>query len=160
MSKAEAVLVGLRRLFKEDADYLQPGWFDVIEVALADAGYYIAPIIPVQTIQSRSTDPRTSHAAEPTPLRAGTQRHLLLSAYHSNVGREWENNYGGLTDEEAATFAEGVSPTSEYAKRCSELRAAGLIIDTGKNRKGNSGLDRIVCRITEAGKAELRRLGS
>lgn len=154
MSKSDAMLEGLIRLGVYYTD-LQPGWFDVVEAALSEGGYYIAPITPATTIQSRSTDPRTSAKAEPSPIRANTQRHLLLESYTKDAaGRQ-----NGLTDEQAMELAVGVRHDSEYAKRCSELRAAGLIIDTGKDRPGNAGTDRIVCQITELGRAELARVG-
>jgi hypothetical protein len=150
MSKSDAMLKGMERVGFDWS--LQPGWFDVIEAALAEDGYYIAPVIPATTTGSRTTDPRTSHAAaESIKVRAGTQRARLLETF----GR-WPDD--GLTDEQAMERSQGVRADSEYAKRCSELRAAGLIRDTGRDRKGGSGLDRIVSEITEAGKAALRGL--
>lgn len=129
-----------------------------IEQTLTDLGYYVAPITPATTVGARATDPRTSHkAAEVIRLKAGTQRHRLLEAFarDSLVG-----NGTGLTDEEAMEQTVGVSPTSEYATRCSEMRRAGWLVDTGEDRKGNSGTPRIVSRITEKGLAELRRVNS
>lgn len=102
-----------------------------------------------RTIPAKATDPATSHtAANGGAIRKGTQRHLLLKAWAA-YGAE------GLTDEEAMILADGVSPMSEYAKRSSELRDAGLIIPTGETRPGSSGTERMVSRITELGLATL-----
>jgi hypothetical protein len=95
--------------------------------------------------RARRTDPATSQAAgKDAAYRAGSQKALLLTAFTSHPD--------GLTDEEAAIIA-GVSLTSEYAKRCSELRDAMLIVPrinpaTGEplTRVARSGLQRIVCR--------------
>lgn len=110
-------------------------------------------------IPSRSSDPDTSRRAEPTEVRAGTQRARLLAAF------ALEPAVDGLTDEEAADLADGVPYRSEFAKRCSELRAAGLIepcVDGGTSmpvtRKGVAGHYRIVCQITDAGRATLAGL--
>lgn len=98
-----------------------------------------------RVIPSRSTDPETSRVAEPVKIRAGTQRAHLLSCF-------W-NFPGGLTDEEAMKCAHHVSATSEYAKRCSELREGGYIEPTGETRPGSAGPQRIVSRITAKGRA-------
>jgi hypothetical protein len=118
---------------------------------LQTLGYYLAPLTTSAGPTARASDPRTSKAYDAAKMRKGTQGHLLLLAF-SEVPTD------GLTDEEAMQHAEGVSPTSEYAKRCSDLRSAGLIVDTGVDRKGSSGLDRIVSRITDKGWAVLRGL--
>lgn len=104
------------------------------------------------TIPAKTTDPATSHSATNVgAIRKGTQRYLLLGAW-AFYGEE------GLTDEEAMILADGVSPMSEYAKRSSELRDAGLIIPTGETRPGASGTERMVSRITELGQATLRAI--
>lgn len=100
-----------------------------------------------RTIPSRSTDPDTSRKAEPGPMRAGSQRARLLAAFARPEAVD------GLTDEEAADLADGVPYRSEFAKRCSELRAAGLIEPTGSTRPGVAGHERIVSRITDGGQA-------
>lgn len=106
-----------------------------------------------RTIPARSTDPGTSHAAtEEIKVRAGTQRARLLAEF-ATAHRAGEN---GLTDEQAMECAIGVSPLSEYAKRCSELREAGFIEPTGETRRGASGMERIVSRITDKGRAWVR----
>lgn len=105
-----------------------------------------------RTIPARSTDPGTSHAAtEEIKVRAGSQRHYLLQSFEAFATH-------GLTDEQAMASSYGrVSPNSEYSKRCSELREAGFIEPTGETRKGASGMDRIVSRITDKGQEWVRR---
>lgn len=99
------------------------------------------------TIPARATDPQTSHAAtRAIVVRAGTQRHYLLAQFAAG---------DHLTDEQAMEASPFVRPTSEYAKRCSELRDAGLIEPTGETRPGTAGPQRIVCRITELGRKAL-----
>jgi hypothetical protein len=91
-------------------------------------------------------------------VKAGTQRFRLLAAFAAAFeGKLGVTAFDGLTDEEAMEVAEGVSPKSEYATRCSELRTAGYIVDTGQDRKGDSRLPRIICRITPMGLAAYRR---
>lgn len=111
------------------------------------------PMSPVgRTIPARTTDPSTSHAATLTPIKARTQRAKLLESFGLLSAAE------GITDEEAMEKATGVSPLSEYAKRCSELREAGLIETTGAVRKGGTGKDRIVSKITDEGHRVLSSL--
>lgn len=167
MSKVDGVLQALNRLGLRvvgpgpvrgipTGESLQPGWLDVFEQALSEHGYYLAPIQPAGTgPAARKADPRTSQsaAAAARSTRAGSQRHKLLAAFAHAPQR-------GMTDEEAMEFAQGVTPTSEYAKRCSELRAAGWIEDSGEDREGGAGLPRIVSKITEQGLAALRRIES
>lgn len=124
---------------------------DEMMEALGVEGYYLAPLTTEGGPTARTTDPRTSKQWSPDHMRPGSQAHRLLQTF----GR-WPDD--GLTDEQAMEKSEGVSPLSEYAKRCSDLRSAGLIHDTGRDRKGASGLDRIVSEITDKGKAVLERL--
>lgn len=110
---------------------------------------YVEPAKPkaARVIPSRNTDPGTSHqAAAAVIITAKNQRGRLLAAW----GRLED-----ATDEEAMEAAEGVSAVSEYAKRSSELREAGLIEVTGETRKGGAGTPRIVSKITDAGRAAL-----
>lgn len=98
---------------------------------------------------ARNTDPDTSHAAAAEiKVKAGSQRARLLAAF-AGFG-QWRIE--GLTDEEAMRIAQGVSPTSEYSKRCSELREGGFIEPTGETRPGAAGPQRIVSRITDKGR--------
>lgn len=116
---------------------------------------YVSPQVG-RTIPSRRSDPGTSHnAATAIKVKAGTQRAKLLLAFRDAPTTRLQ---GDLTDEEAMEDAEGVSPVSEYAKRCSELRDAGLIEPTGETRKGASGVDRIVSVITDAGRTAAQAL--
>ena len=90
----------------------------------------------------RRTDPPTSEAgAKVVLLRAGTQRHRLLTAYAD--GSE-------LTADEAMRKS-GVSERSCYWKRISELREGGFIETTGEERAAESGAVQMVCRITVKG---------
>lgn len=109
-----------------------------------------------RVIPSRTTDPATSHAAaREIKVKAGSQRAHLLRAF--NAISQYTDK--GLTDEEAAQIAVHVSMGSEYSKRCSELREAGYIEPTGETRaNGSSGLQRIVSRITDKGRAAVRSL--
>ena len=91
--------------------------------------------------QARRTDPDTSQQAA-LAVRPNTARWFLLSAHA--VYPE------GLTDEEAASSA-GLSLTSEYATRCSELERAGLLVNTDAVRTGDAGMGRMVRRITNEG---------
>lgn len=164
MNKSDAMLNGLDRLGlvsnESWAPTLEPGWFDVVEAALAEGGFYIAPIgRAADHPTARSTDPRTSQGNITYTMRANSQRHRLLKAYEAVNPHGIDGIGQGLSDEEAMEAAEGVRHDSEYATRCSELRNAGWIIDTGADRKGATGTPRIVCRITDAGRVELRRLG-
>jgi hypothetical protein len=96
--------------------------------------------------QARASDPPTSHEAAVVALgRKGNARRRLL--------RSFAGHPAGLTDEEAAAYAD-LSLRSEYATRCSELRRLGLIEATDQTRVGESGSHRMVSRITDSGVAE------
>lgn len=128
------------------------GW----EAAVKDAGLSVM-VYNGRVIPSRTTDPATSHAAaREIKVKAGSQRALLLEAFYEAPYRRFYDK--GMTDEQAMEFAVGVSPNSEYSKRCSELREAGYIEPTGETRTGSSGLQRIVSRITAKGRAAVKGL--
>jgi hypothetical protein len=96
----------------------------------------------------RSADPITSvlGAGDVKPRR-GSQQALLLAEYAHR---------DGLTDEEAGLFSGLLSrPKCCYWKRCSELRAKGLIAVTGETRLSSAGSAMQVCAITEAGRNAL-----
>jgi hypothetical protein len=96
----------------------------------------------------RSADPITSvlGAGDVKPRR-GSQQALLLAEYAYR---------DGLTDEEAGLFSGLLSrPKCCYWKRCSELRAKGLIAVTGETRLSSAGSAMQVCAITEAGRNAL-----
>ena len=97
----------------------------------------------------RSADPITSvlGAGDVKPRR-GSQQALLLAEYAHR---------DGLTDEEAGLFSGLLSrPKCCYWKRCSELRAKGLIAPTGVTRLSSAGSAMQVCAITPAGKEALQ----
>jgi hypothetical protein len=95
----------------------------------------------------RSADPITSvlGGGNVKPRRT-SQAMLLLAEYLQ----------GGMTDEEAG-MASGLAlkPKCCYWKRCSELRAMGLIIPTGETRLSSAGSAMQVCEITEEGEKAL-----
>ena len=96
----------------------------------------------------RSADPITSAlgAGDVKPRRQ-TQAMQLLAEY---VHRD------GLTDEEAGLFSGLLSrPKCCYWKRCSELRAKGLIAPTGVTRLSSAGSAMQVCAITAEGRKAL-----
>ena len=91
----------------------------------------------------RSPDWTTSVAgAESVAYRAGSQKAKLLQVFRDSYPQS-------LTDEEAAVKA-GISLSSEYSKRCGELRQDHAIvvvyIRPGEplTRPGQSGVQRIV----------------
>ena len=102
----------------------------------------------------RATDPATSRtAAADVRIRLASQQHQLLTAYgHPSANL-------GLTADEAGIYT-GLAARRGccYWKRCSELRHAGFIEDTGRTRTGMAGSEQMVCVITERGLAELGRL--
>ena len=77
-------------------------------------------------------------------MRVGSHRAILLAIYaDANLG---------LTDEEAAARATAQGHDIKgYWKRCSDLRAIGLIQDLGIRRAVSSGSQAIVCAITQPG---------
>lgn len=108
-----------------------------------------ADLTDVEHPAARFADPITSHrAAASVAMRSGSQRHRLLVTYGSGVSQ---------TADEARRRA-GLPRTSCYWKRCSELREAGLIADTGRTRPGDAGDEQMVCAITDEGLAALSRI--
>ena len=96
----------------------------------------------------RNTDPITSvQGAQDVKPRRGSQAMLLLAEYAHR---------DGLTDEEAGLFSGLLHrPKCCYWKRCSELRAKGLIADTGETRLSSAGSMMRVCAITPEGRKAL-----
>lgn len=115
----------------------------------------------------RTGDHATSVAgAHAVAFRAGSQSHRLLAGYEAagNTKHIGGDDYG-FTDEEAAEWAGLLR--SCYWKRCGELRQDGLIEvipqpspDGVLTRIGSAGSPRIVCRITDEGRARLARLSA
>ena len=96
----------------------------------------------------RNTDPATSvQGARDVKPRRVSQAMLLLSMYE----------YADLTDEQAGNLS-GLAqrPKCCYWKRCSELRAQGLIAPTGETRISSAGSAMQVCAITPEGKKALK----
>ena len=97
----------------------------------------------------RDHDPVTSvMAAANVTCRARSQKWLLLVCY-TQAGEQ------GLTDEEAGIRSGLKDRGANYWRRCSDLRAMGLIQPTGEKRISTMGELRMVCRITAAGRAVL-----
>lgn len=92
--------------------------------------------------RARADGPATSAAAAASLPRMTDSHVLLLHAY-------WGAGPAGLTDEQAADRA-GVPVRSCWWKRCGELRALGVIVETGETRAGGAGRQRIVCRAAGA----------
>ena len=98
----------------------------------------------------RNTDPDTSkHGGSDVAMRRNSQAFALLGAYNS-----WR--IGGLSDEQAGkqTLWKGSNMFDLrlcYWKRCSDLRAKGLIEPTGETRTSQAGSEQMVCRITAQG---------
>lgn len=110
---------------------------------------------PIRITGVRASDPITSHlGALDVEVRDLKHRPRLLLAYSTAVG--------GLTADEAAEQT-GLLRAC-YWKRCSELRELGFtepikIGGATLTRRASSGSKQMVCRITEAGREELRAKG-
>ena len=94
----------------------------------------------------RNTDPQGSvnGAKHITPKR-GSQAMRLLAIYA-------QNPIMGCTDEEASAQA-GIL---HGWKRCSDLRRLGFIEDANTMRETSSGVNAMVCRITQQGLEALK----
>lgn len=146
----EAYIVEQIIVRRTDYAPFMAGW----DAAMRDRAEGVG-VAHVTVIPSRTADPATSHAAaREIKVRAGSQRGYLLVSF----ARKDVLDGGGLTDEEAMVVSAFVHQSSEYSKRCSELREAGYIEPTGETRTGSSGLQRIVSRITEKGRAAVKEL--
>lgn len=118
------------------------------------AGYYVtehAPA-PVAPAAPRAVAPESGHI----PSSLGTQAGKLLAAFYAT-------GEAGLTAEEARAEA-GLSPTSCFWKRVSELRVNGLIEymrddeDEPVRRPGLTTSPQQVCVITAYGRAVVTML--
>lgn len=96
---------------------------------------------------ARAGDPSTSHEAVPADIT--TQATGVLRVYAS--GRP-------LLDHDAYRLAG--FPPNVSARRCSDLRTAGLIERTGERGTTPSGKSGYLCRITPAGRNYLVREGA
>lgn len=99
----------------------------------------------------RNDDPDTSkQGAKDVLPRRGSQQAQLLAVYR---------NQPGLTDEQAGVLSGLASkPKCCYWKRCSELRAKGLIEPTGETRLSSAGSAMQVCRLSTKGAEVLASL--
>lgn len=89
--------------------------------------------------------PRSRRVDRQTSVDAGNSIPISTPS-HAALLEAFRSSADGLTDEEAAEIA-GLHVRTCWWKRCSELRAAGLIVETGRTRKGSSGRQRIVCVV-------------
>jgi len=98
---------------------------------------------------ARRSDPATSHNAASCPnsiMKWASNKHLLLLAFAKR----------NMTDEQAEVRSG--ARIAGFWKRCSELRALGLIESTGKTEVGSTGKDVMVSRITPRGREVLQRI--
>lgn len=115
---------------------------------LAESGWTVVPLPTLgSTPNVHRGDPDTSHEGSAfIQHRRGSLWHQILAEYAQEEG----------TDEEIAEeLSMGMAGVQ---KRCTELRQAGMIEDTGQRRDGRARVPRMVCRITDLGRAELVRL--
>lgn len=135
-----------------------------VELTVADLRELLTAALDREprTGRARAADPATSHTAgRNVAVRAGSQRAKLLAAYRW-VDREAKfgaRAHADLTDSEAQAQS-GVPVRSCWWKRCSELRADGLIAYTGETRADAlSGEQRALSRITDLGRRQLALMG-
>lgn len=102
---------------------------------------------------ARATDPDTSRdAAESMKPYAGDECRRVLTAI---VAIETYGGEGATAHDIVMRLAySGRAPQQNcVARRCTDLRAAGLIEDTGDRRPGGSGRPLIVWHTTDEGRA-------
>lgn len=104
---------------------------------MKNAPSFFDPVNP--KLQVRSTDPATSAAAA-RRLKPNSAKAKLLHRYY----------LFDLTDEQAAEQA-GLD-LYQASKRCADLRRDGFI-EPVSVALGRSGAERMVCRITDAGRS-------
>jgi len=136
------------------ADLITQYGYDSVRRTVAMFG----PARSVPSAPARATDPETSHLAGPRSLdvsrfSARSRQAKLLAVFAGDP----------MTDQQAAVRVVGAyanpSAFDGCRRRCSDLRAAGYLADTGLRRK-NVGSDdeSIVWRITHAGAVALANL--
>lgn len=102
---------------------------------------------------ARGGDPATSHeaASQLSPRRLSAIRTMILRTY-------WIEGEDGLTDIDLVRRCDGDQRRSTIRTRRSELeRDYGYVEDSGRV-KFQEGSNRIIWQLTEAGKAEAKRL--
>lgn len=117
-----------------------------------------APARKVPSAPARSTDPETSHYAAKQEQDVGrfsgrSRQARLLAVFATQP----------LTDQQATVRVIGAAAVPSAfdgcRRRCSDLRAASYLADSGRRRKNpGSDDDSIVWQITIAGKQALDRL--
>lgn len=105
----------------------------------------------------RRTDPDTSKAAAGSldPLQLSEQRRKVLWAIAVMEHYGHSGKPGATTAEIVMRLSyTGHAPQqSVVARRCTDLRDAGYIVDSGERRPGTSNTPLIVWVLTEAGRA-------
>jgi hypothetical protein len=126
--------------------------FNAIEAAVGQ--WKIDHSGPIPSAPSRHTDPRTSVGG-----RMGDVRRFSANSYAGRLLAQF-SGAGGLTDSDATIHVLGEPgpgvPFSKWEgcrRRCSDLRAAGYIADTGREHD-----NRIVWSITLAGELALDKM--
>ena len=116
-------------------------------------------VAPIPSAPARASDPETSHAAA-ARVRVKDVGRFSSKSRQAKLLVEFDQK--SLTDFEAARR---VMPTDIHARfegcrrRCSDLRAAGFLEDSGEKRSNPGSPDEaIVWRITQAGRDALTRL--
>ena len=137
-----------RRLRIDDRvrDLIDAYGFDDVEAAVGR--WKIAHGGPVPSAPARDDDPRTSQAQG---SKMSDVRRFSVKSNSGRLLREFfVSGEKGLTDYKATTIVVGnTAPVTRFEgcrRRCSDLRAAGYIDDTGREDDG-----RIVWAITPAG---------
>lgn len=134
---------------------LQYGWQAVYsEVLRCQPG----PVRPVPSAPARPTDPETSQMAGP---RERDVRRFSDRSRQAKLLRSFAIT--NLTDQQATIRVVGIhaSPSAFEGcrRRCSDLRAAGLLYDTGRRRKNAGSEDEsVVWGITDVGRQAIRNL--
>ena len=137
---------------------LQHGWYDLYQEVLRQRPFQAVPSGPVPSAPARRTDPETSHMAGP---RSGDVRKFSAKSRQAKLLAVFATQ--PLTDQQATVRVVGAAAAPSAfdgcRRRCSDLRAAGYIRDSGR-RKKNAGSDdlAIVWEITELGKFALDNL--
>ncbi len=115
--------------------------------------------LPVPSRATRAGDPDTSHQAARTvnldqrPLYRWWLHHLNA---HAGLADYWATMEGALADYNNDHTMPWVSP-SGFRSRAAELRAAGLIEDSGRRAELNSGRMGMVLQITPEGRQAINQ---
>lgn len=131
------------------------GWTEVERMVRMQAPTQIHASAP-----ARSTDPETSHMAAKRDQDVGR---FSSKSRQSKLLYVFSTAPAGLTDQQATIrlVGAGAAPSAfdGCRRRCSDLRAARYLYDTGKRHK-NMGSDdeSIVWGLSDAGRAALIRL--